>query len=198
MTEWLLGLVPTYGLWLLGTATFLSCLAIPIPASILMLAAGSFVAAGDLPLFGSALAAIAGASLGDQVGYRIGQWGGAGLTRRLGSRASLIERARAFLEKRGDLAVFLSRWLVSALGPYINLAAGASGLSWIRFTLWGVLGESVWTGLYVGLGYAFTGNLEAASDFAWEILGFVGAGIVALGLGYWLITALKTSQSTEA
>ena len=40
MTDWLLALVPTYGLWLLAAATFLSCLAIPIPVSILMLAAG--------------------------------------------------------------------------------------------------------------------------------------------------------------
>ena len=29
MTDWLLALVPTYGLWLLAAATFLSCLAIP-------------------------------------------------------------------------------------------------------------------------------------------------------------------------
>ena len=33
MTDWLLGLVPQYGLWLLAATTFLSCLALPIPAS---------------------------------------------------------------------------------------------------------------------------------------------------------------------
>lgn len=53
MPDWLLGQVPTYGLWLFAASTFLSCLALPIPASILMLAAGGFVAAGDLPLLGS-------------------------------------------------------------------------------------------------------------------------------------------------
>ena len=34
MTDWLLALVPQYGLWLLAATTFLSCLALPIPASI--------------------------------------------------------------------------------------------------------------------------------------------------------------------
>jgi membrane-associated protein len=48
MTDWLLALVPTYGPWLLLACTFLACLALPVPASVLMLGAGSFVAAGDL------------------------------------------------------------------------------------------------------------------------------------------------------
>lgn len=195
MTDWLLGLVPTYGLWLLAAATFLSCLAVPIPASILMLAAGGFVAAGDLPLAGTVGAAIAGAALGDQVGYRVGKRGGSRLLTWLGSRAAPVERARAFLERRGGIAVFFSRWLVSALGPYVNLAAGAAGLPWGAFTLWAVLGEAVWTGLYVGLGFAFTGNLAAASGLALTILGFVGVGVVAIGLGYWLFTALRSGDT---
>lgn len=198
MTDWLLALVPTYGLWLLAAATFLSCLALPIPASILMLAAGGFVAAGDLPLIGTLAAAVVGASLGDQLGYLGGRRGGARLLAWLGSRAAPVEKARALLERRGSIAVFLSRWLVSALGPYVNLAAGAAGLSWARFTLWGVLGESVWTGLYVGLGYGFTGNLAAASDLALTILGFAGAAAVAIGLGYWLFTILRHDGKARA
>lgn len=198
MTDWLLALVPTYGLWLLAAATFLSCLAIPIPASILMLAAGGFVAAGDLPLLGTLAAAVVGATLGDQFGFLAGRRGGARLLAWLGSRAAPVEKARALLERRGSVAVFFSRWLVSALGPYVNVAAGAAGLSWARFTLWGVLGEAVWTGLYVGLGYAFTGNLAAASDLAWTILGFAGAAAVAIGLGYWLFTILRQDGKTRA
>ena len=198
MTDWLLALVPTYGLWLLAAATFLSCLAIPIPASILMLAAGGFVAAGDLPLVGTVAAAVSGAILGDQLGYRVGRHGGQRAVQWLGSRAAPVEKARALLERRGSVAVFFSRWLVSALGPYVNVAAGAAGLSWARFTLWGVLGESVWTGLYVGLGYGFTGNLAAASDLAWTILAFAGAAAVAIGLGYWLFTILRHDGTGQA
>ena len=198
MTDWLLALVPTYGLWLLAAATFLSCLAVPIPASILMLASGGFVAAGDLPLIGTLAAAVVGATLGDQLGYLGGRRGGARLLAWLGSRAAPVEKARALLERRGSVAVFFSRWLVSALGPYVNVAAGAAGLSWARFTLWGVLGESVWTGLYVGLGYGFTGNLAAASDLAWTILAFAGAAAVAIGLGYWLVTILRHDDKPRA
>jgi len=192
MTDWLLGLVPTYGLWLLFASTFLSCLALPIPASILMLAAGGFVAAGDLPLLGSVGAALAGAVAGDHTGYLAGRHGGAGFLGRLEARAAPIARARDFLASRGDLAVFLSRWLVSALGPYVNLSAGAAGLPWARFALWDLLGEGVWVGLYIGLGRAFTGNLEAASSLAFNVLGLLGAGVATVGLGAWLVAAMRS------
>lgn len=194
MTDWLLALVPTYGLWLLGVSTFLSCLALPIPASILMLTAGGFVAAGDLTLTGSVSAALAGAVAGDQVGYVAGRKGAGLVHIASGARAAVFQRARDFLKRRGDVAVFLSRWLVSALGPYVNLAAGAAGLDWRRFTLWGILGEAVWVSLYVGLGKTFAGNLEAASAQAGNLLGFFAAGAVALGLGYWLRAAIRSER----
>lgn len=191
MTDWLLGLVPQYGIWLLAAGTFSSCLALPIPASIMMIAAGGFVAAGDLPLVTSAGAALAGALAGDQVGYFGGRWGGARLIAFLGSRAQPIAKAAGFLATRGGIAVFLSRWFASALGPYVNLAAGAAGLPWLRFTVWGLLGEAVWVSIYVGAGFAFSGNLAAASSLAFDLLGVLVAGVVALGLGYWLFTVLR-------
>lgn len=198
MTEWLLALVPTWGLWLLVAATFLSCLALPVPSSVLKMAAGGFVAAGDLSLAATGAAALAGAVAGDQAGYFAGRAGrglsgartGAG-----GTAALALARARDLLARRGGVAVFLSRWLISALGPYVNFAAGAAPLDWRRFTFWGVLGEAVWVGLYVGLGYAFTGNLAAASAQAANLLGFLGAGALAVGLGWWLVATLRAEAA---
>ena len=194
MTAWLLELVPTYGTWLIAACTFASCLAIPLPASILLLAAGGFVASGDLPLAGSVLAALGGALLGDQAGYQAGRIGGAPLLDRVGQRVALVTRARVHLARRGDLAVFLSRWLFSEVGPFVNLAAGASGLAWARFTLWSVLGEAIWVGVYIAVGRAMTGSLESASSLVPHVLGLLGAGAVAVGLGAWLLAALRADR----
>ena len=194
MTDWLLGLVPQYGIYLLAAATFASCLALPVPASILMIAAGGFVATGDLSLAASSGAALAGALAGDQAGYLVGRWGGSRLIDRLSARAEPLASATAFLATRGGIAVFLSRWLAAALGPYVNVAAGAAGLPWLRFTLWGASGEVVWVAVYVGAGYTFSGNLAAASGMAFDVLGLLAAGAVAIGLGYWLLTALRTER----
>lgn len=196
MTDWLLGLVPQYGIYLLAISTFMSCLALPIPASLLMLAAGGFVAAGDLTLSITGLAALAGAVAGDQLGFFAGRWGGSGLVARIGDRAAPVARATDLLARRGGIAVFFSRWLVSALGPYVNVIAGAAGLRWLHFTLWGIAGEAVWVAVYVGIGYSFTGNLTEASSMALNVLGMLAAGAVAIGLGYWLLHTLRADRQT--
>ena len=192
MTDWLLGLVPQYGLWLLAATTFLSCLALPIPASILMLTAGGFASAGDLVLWQALLAALAGAVAGDQLGYWAGRGLGAGLLARLRAdpgRDRLLARADALMDRRGVLAVFLTRWLLSPLGPWVNLVAGSTRYGWPRFTAAGVAGESVWATLYVGTGHAFAGNIQAASDMLGSALGMVGGAGAVLALGYWLFSS---------
>ena len=189
MTDWLLALVPQYGLWLLAATTFLSCLALPFPASILMLTAGGFAAAGDLVLWQAVLAAAMGAVAGDQLGFWAGRGLGARVLARLRAdpgRDRLLAKADALMDRRGLVAVFLSRWLVSPLGPYVNLVAGSTGYGWPRFTAAGVVGEVVWAGLYVGFGYGFAGNLEAATDMLGSVLGMIGGAGAVLALGYWL------------
>lgn len=195
MTDWLLSLVPQYGLWLLGAATFASCLAVPLPTSTLLLAAGGFVAVGDLSLVSVVLVALGGAVAGDQVGYFGARWFGAPVIESWGKRAPPLARATDLLAKKGGAAVFFSRWLMSALGPYVNLAAGAAGQPWRRFTLWGVLGEVVWVAIYLGAGLGLIGNLEAASDMAVSLLGFVTAGAVLLGMGAWLLATVRADRS---
>lgn len=196
MTDWLLGLVPTYGLWLIAACTFASCLALPIPASILMLAAGGFAASGDLVLGQVIAAALAGAVAGDQIGFWLGRRGGAAWVDRLarGPRAALILRARGLIATRGALAVFLSRWLFSPLGPYVNVMGGAMRQGWGVFTLWAVAGEAVWCGLYILAGRAAGGNLTAASDMLGSVLGLVATGTAMAGLGGWLLRLARRGE----
>lgn len=197
MTEWLLALVPAWGLWLVAATTFLSCLALPVPSSLVMLTAGGFVAAGDLVLWQVTGAALGGAILGDNAGFLLGRRGGARLLERLRKspkRAGLITRAVAEMQAKGRIAVFFSRWLVSPLGPWVNIAGGAAGFPWRRFVVPGAAGEVVWVAGYVGMGYAFAGNIEAASDLIGSALGFLAAGGAAVALGLWLRAALRQGR----
>jgi membrane-associated protein len=192
MTDWLLALVPQYGLWLLAATTFLSCLALPFPASILMLTAGGFAAGGDLVLWQAFAAAAAGGIAGDQVGYWAGRGFGAKVLARLRAdpaRDKLLAKADGFIERKGVLAVFLTRWLISPLGPYVNVIAGSTRYGWGWFTVSGIAGESVWAGLYVGTGYGFAGNVTAASQALGSALGMIGGAGAVLALGYWLFSS---------
>ena len=190
MTDWLLALVPAYGLWLIAATTFASCLALPIPSSVIMLAAGGFAAAGDLILWQVILAALAGAVFGDQVGYGAGRIGGGPFLDKITkapARAKVVTKAKTTMESKGGVAVFLSRWLFSPLGPYVNVISGAMRHNWMRFTVWAILGELVWCALYVLMGRGFAGNLSAASDMLGSILGLIATGTAVLVLGWWLL-----------
>lgn len=181
-----MALIPEYGIWLIAVVTFLSCLAVPVPSSLLMVAGGAFAAAGDLSLFTTVIAAFLGAIIGDQTGFAIGRKG-SGLVDRMkstgGSRRILFQRARDFSEKWGGTGVFLSRWLFSPLGPYVNFIGGANGLNWTVFTLYSAAGEAVWVTLYTGLGFVFSDQIEMVTDIAGNISGFLAAGVLMLLLG---------------
>lgn len=198
MSESALALIPTYGVWVVFIATFLSCLALPIPSSLIMLASGAFAASGELSISGIFIAALAGAVIGDQLGYVFGKAAKAPAARiamRTPKRAQLFHNAEIFLLKRGHWAIFFSRWLISPLGPYINLLAGSLGMPWLWFLIWDILGELVWVAIYTGLGYAFSGYVQSIAEMSSSLIGFVTALTVAALLARRLMRAMK--QDTQ-
>ena len=189
MTEAFFALVSAYGAIAVFASAFLSCLALPIPTAFFMLAA-----AGDLALWLVALAAYAGAILGDQTGFLIGRAGGARLsafvTRRPG-RAEIFARARSLVDRRGGVGVFLSTWLFAPLGPWVNFASGVAGLGWRRFTLWDAAGEAIWVTFYVGLGYLFADRIAELASVLSDASGLLVAGLATAILGYALLRAAR-------
>lgn len=186
MTDSLIALVPIYGVWIIVLATLLSCLAVPIPSSFVMLASGAFVASADLKLVNVVLAAWIGAVIGDQIGYFLGKLGGATLLGRAERKASVhrvLDRARNLIAQKGAHAVFLSRWLFSPLGPYVNLLAGAGEMRWRAFTVWAAAGEAVWVLIYVSLGFFFAGQITLIAQTASNFLGLISAAALAIILG---------------
>jgi membrane-associated protein len=191
MTDLLLPLVPQFGALLVFVITFLSCLALPVPSSLAMLTAGAFAGVGDLSLVAVCSAAWGGAVLGDQLGYWMGRRGGRLMDRLTRQRRSkrLAEQAKAALAKNGWSAVFLTRWLLSPLGPWVNFAAGAASLRWARFASASALGEGVWVAGYVGLGWGFAAQVEWLAQVMGAVSGAVAAAALAGLALYALVRA---------
>ncbi|RME13787.1 MAG: DedA family protein [Alphaproteobacteria bacterium] len=201
MSETVFALVADWGPWVILASAFLSCFALPIPTSLMMLTGGAFVSAGDLDLWQVVGAAFTGAVLGDQAGYGLGRFGGAALAARLErrpARAAALARARALVDRRGGLGVFLSTWAVAPLGPWVNFIAGATGLGWARFALADILGEVIWVALYVGLGMIFASQVSVVAEVMGDVMGLVAAAVVALGAGLWIGTAMKAQRRARA
>lgn len=200
MTETFFALVSDWGAPALALATFLSCLALPVPVSLMMLAAGAFIATGDLSAPAVIGAALFGALLGDQAGYQIGRLGGSVLRARLDRRpaqARLIAGAEARITQSGWVAVFLSRWLFSPLGPYVNLLAGGACMKWLQFTLPAAFGELVWVTVYVGLGFGFASQISALGDMLGNLVGLATSLALAAILGRAVLRHARKGRHAE-
>jgi len=197
MNEAIFALVSEYGVYVIFASAFLSCLALPIPTSLMMLSGGAFIVAGDLAAAPVVLAAFGGAVLGDQAGFLIGRYGGAPVIGRIArspARRAVLTRAQALVNRHGALGVFLSTWLIAPLGPWVNFVAGATGLTWVRFAISDILGEAIWVSLYVGLGYGFASQIDTIATLMGNIVGLVAALCVAGAMVLWIRAVLRAGH----
>ena len=152
---------------------------LPLPVAGMLTAAGVLAAHGELNIGLLVVLSAVGAILGDALGYVAGRLGVQWLAGRASSRdrrvaASLrwlkrqTQRVMAWksvrtaagwsdtmLDERGSMGVLilLSRTVLAAFGPVVNVVSGARRYPIGRFLLYDALGEIVWAGTYVGFGY---------------------------------------------
>jgi membrane protein DedA with SNARE-associated domain len=192
MTETLFGYVSDYGLPVIAIAAYFSCLAVPIPTFAIMLSGGAFAASGDLILWQVMVSAYMAALLGDQSGFQIGRWGGPIVIENLErnpNRAAVIAKAKASVDCWGGLGIFFSTWLFAPLGPWVNLIAGASGMSRHRFFAWDAAGEAIWVTAYVSLGYVFGSHLPELAELVGDWAGLVTFAGITMVIGLLLVRA---------
>jgi membrane protein DedA with SNARE-associated domain len=201
ITDQLLSALTDYGLPLLFVVVLIGSAGPPLPLTLLLIAAGSFVEQGEMNFWSVVLVASGGAIAGDQIGYGIGRWGGRRVAKRIGSwfgGENRIHEAEAAARKWGGVSVFLTRWLITPLGSWINLTSGISEYSWPRFLIWDVLGEVLWVVLYVSLGRIFSDRVQAASEWmgslTWVVVGLFA--IIIFGRALFK-NLFRTSPSEE-
>lgn len=194
LSDYLLGALGIYGLPLLFVALLVGSAGIPLPASFLLLAAGSFVAQDDLSLWPVLGLAAAGAIIGDNIGYAMGRWGGRRLVTWLGKRLAKnrLSQTENWLKRWGGSGIFFSRWLLTPLGPVVNITSGLTRYSWPRFLFFCATGEALWVLLFVLLGKLFSGQVQAMSEFFGDLTWVIVGLLVVLLLGWSLFKSFRS------
>ena len=157
-------------LWLI---VFVAAVGVPISGSLLLFAAGAFAAFGDFNVFILFPVALSSAVMGDNLGYFIGRWVGVALLDWIGRQKRFrwmspeaIEKGRAYFRRRTGWAVFLTRFVIVALGGPINILAGLERYSHRRFLFWDISGQALCALITLGLGFVFAESwLEVATIF---------------------------------
>jgi membrane protein DedA with SNARE-associated domain len=193
----LLAAVSQYGAPALFGIVAIAAVGVPLPITLLLLLAGSMISQGAMTMWMAIGAASVGSILGDQAGYAIGRWGGvaagAKLRRLLGKRDDAKGMA-AKMRAWGGPGIFFTRWLLSPLGPWINLASGAGGFSWHRFLFWDVLGELTGAAVYISLGYYFSDRVVVLDAVLGNLTWAIAALVAAIFLGYRLFEFLRRTK----
>jgi membrane protein DedA with SNARE-associated domain len=184
MSDYLLTQIINYGSPLFAFLLFLGALGVPIGASLLVIAAGAFSQQGILTWYSTALFGLLGAVLGDALSFAIGYYAKNWVDAHFG-KSSTWKSAQDTFDSRAGMAVYLTRFLITALAVPVNLIAGGSGIRFRRFMTFDALGEMTWIILYGGLGFWFGTQWEVVNDFISSFGGLL-LGLVFLIGGIWL------------
>ena len=193
--QYLLDLVVRLGDWsylIIFAAAMLECAAFAgllVPGESLVLASGFLAHQGVLERDLVMVAAGFGAVAGDNVGY----WLGARLGRewllkrgsRFGLRRRRLAQVESFFQRQGAKAVFVGRFIgfARALVPFV---AGASRMPYRKFFVYDLLGATLWTVVFVSLGYVLGASWRIAEKWISRSGLLVGALLLALLLMFWL------------
>jgi membrane-associated protein len=144
-----------------------------LPGDTLLISAGLLAARGELELWATLLVMVAGAVLGDAVGYLIGQQAGHRLYQREESfwfRRSHLDKARAFYARHGGKTIIAARFF-TGLRTFAPIVAGAAGMQYRHFAMFNIVGAVGWVVSITLAGYWF-GNLVKEFD-RWIFIGAV-------------------------
>jgi membrane protein DedA with SNARE-associated domain len=192
---------------------------LPLPVAGMLTAAGVLAAHGELNIGVLIVIAAACAILGDALGYVAGRLGVHWFARRNTARdtrvtasmrrlKSVVNRVLAWrsvrqatgwsttmLDRRGSMGILilLSRTVLAAFGPVVNVVSGARRYSLGRFLLYDAIGEILWAATYVSFGYLAG---EQGSD-AMSVLTnpYVITAMVALTVIPMIVTARIKPQA---
>lgn len=158
---------------------FAEQLGLPVPSIPLLLAAGALAGIGRMNFFAAAAIAILAALVSDALWYQLGRRKGARVLHFL-CRISLepdscVRNTESMFARFGAKSLLVAKF-VPGLSTAAPPLAGIFHMKPGRFLLFDGLGSALWSCTFLGLGYAFSGELERVGDQASRL----GGGLLIL------------------
>ncbi|AVG23765.1 membrane protein DedA [Pontimonas salivibrio] len=159
-----------------------------VPGDTVVLVASTGVE-GVLEYLSLAVVIIVGALVGESIGFAIGRYFGPKLREgKLGHRLGPERLAKAdrFVDRRGGIAVFISRFL-PVFHSVVPMVAGMSTMRYRRFMAWTAPACTLWAFIYVSVGAGAAGTYRELKDqFDWAGWVFIGIFVVFSAL-LWVV-----------
>jgi membrane protein DedA with SNARE-associated domain len=157
--ELLRGYLAHYGYWAVAAALLLENAGLPVPGETILLLA-SFLAYSEhrLHLPYVILIGICAATLGDNLGFLLGHYGGRPLLNRyskvLGVKPETIARGEGLFARHGAATIFVARF-IAGMRVIAGPLAGVLRMHWRKFVVFNFLGAALWVTTISCVGYFF-------------------------------------------
>ncbi len=172
-------LAQDYGYWAVFAGIALENTGIPIPGETITVVGGFLAGSGDLNYWLVLLVTIAGAVMGDNVGYWLGRVGGWKLMLKMARFFRLPEaelnKAKNKFSENAAKAVFFGRF-ITLLRIFAGPIAGIVEMPYLKFLFYNFAGATVWASVIVSVSY-FVGKIIPLQDLVHSIAKF---GLFAL------------------
>lgn len=182
MPQWLQDLFSRYGYAVVFLGVFLENTGLPVPGETALLAGAALAHFGELSLVRVILVAMAGATLGDNLGFLIGRRGGRQFIERFGGRVGLtakrLRQFDRFFDRHGARTVFIARF-ITGLRVFGAVLAGASRLRWRDFLIYNAAGAIVWCTVIGIAGYTLGQSWQLLEKWVGRT-GLIGLVVVVL------------------
>jgi membrane protein DedA with SNARE-associated domain len=158
----------------------------PVGSELVMLFAGAYLAHSLGGYVGLASAGTLGYLAGAVAGWAIGAKGGRALITRHGRWLHLapgrLERAEAWFERFGPLAVFLGR-ITPLVRSFVSIPAGVLRSPFGPYVALTLAGSALWCFAFAGVGYAVGSSWESVHHaFRYADYAVVALAVVAVGV----------------
>ena len=185
-----------HGYPVLFGALFAHQLGLPVPGALFLLAAGALTAAGKLGLVAVLGLAIMASILGDWPWYEAGRRDGDKVLHFIHRLArdpdAHDRRAKETFARYGPPILVIAKF-VPGLDAVTPPLAGTSRTSRLRFLTLDAIGCGLYSGVYAGLGYAFSRDLERAAAY----VGRAGTVLAVLALAGLLVYSARRYRLTR-
>lgn len=159
-----------------------------VPGDTVVLVASTGVD-GILEYLSLAVVIIAGALVGESIGFAIGRYFGPKLREgKLGAKLGPERLAKAdrFVDRRGGIAVFVSRFL-PVFHSVVPMVAGMSAMPYRRFMAWTAPACTLWAFIYVSVGAGAAETYrELKEQFDWAGWVFIAIFVVFFAI-LWVV-----------
>jgi membrane protein DedA with SNARE-associated domain len=178
------GWLSSYGYLVVFLLVMIESIGVPVPGETALVGAALYAGSThNLEIWLVIAVAIAGAVVGDNIGFSIGRYGGAKLLLRHGHKIHLHEARLKIgiwlFRRHGGKVVFWGRF-VSILRTWAAFLAGTNHMEWSRFLVFNAAGGAVWATLYGVVYYEFGGALKKLSTTIDVTIGVAGTAILVV------------------